>query len=107
MAQTSKPKARKPPTAKPKAKPKPKAPKNTTKAPPKARLAQLKASGGSSSRGRSASETPAPSVGEAGTPASTDAPAVEDEAEEEEDTKLYCMCQTLYDEEQIMIACDK
>lgn len=36
-----------------------------------------------------------------------DASVAEDEAEEEEDTKLYCMCQALYDEEKMMIACDK
>lgn len=69
-------------------------------------MAQLKSST-SSTRGRSASETPGPStVGERSTPAPTDA-AVEEDVEEEEDTKLYCVCRTLYDDEKIMIACDK
>lgn len=68
----------------------------------------MKAATGSS-RGRSASETPTPSIGgESATPAPADVPMlVEDDGEEEEDTKLYCMCETLYDEEKMMIACDK
>ncbi|KAF8314223.1 hypothetical protein DL93DRAFT_2032305, partial [Clavulina sp. PMI_390] len=27
--------------------------------------------------------------------------------EDERDSKLYCMCETLYDEEKMMIACDQ
>lgn len=34
-------------------------------------------------------------------------PAVAARPEEESDTKLYCICQSLYDEERMMIACDR
>jgi hypothetical protein len=73
-----------------------------------ARLAQLKAEPSNGARGRSTSETPAPSQ-EDSTPAPDDSLLIEEEIEEdpEPDTKLYCVCETLYDEEKIMVACDK
>lgn len=30
-----------------------------------------------------------------------------DEAEEKEEDKLYCVCKTRYDEDRVMIACDR
>lgn len=33
--------------------------------------------------------------------------AVGAEAEEEEEEKLYCVCKTTYDDEKVMIACDR
>ena len=31
----------------------------------------------------------------------------EDEGKMEEDDKLYCVCKTRYDEDRVMIACDR
>lgn len=36
-----------------------------------------------------------------------DPEAEEDEAEDKEDDKLYCVCKTKYDEDRVMIACDR
>jgi COMPASS component SPP1 len=33
--------------------------------------------------------------------------AEEDEDEAKEDDKLYCVCKTRYDEDRVMIACDR
>ncbi|KAI0778144.1 hypothetical protein BD413DRAFT_600957 [Trametes elegans] len=55
------------------------------------------------SRSRSASVMPAPPE-----PASKAQPEEEDEVEEEAiDDKLYCICKTRYDEDKVMIACDR
>ncbi|OJT12956.1 Nucleosome-remodeling factor subunit BPTF [Trametes pubescens] len=54
------------------------------------------------SRSRSASVMPAP-------PEPASKPQEEEEEEEEEvvDDKLYCICKTSYDEDRVMIACDR
>ncbi|KAH9898441.1 hypothetical protein C8Q73DRAFT_744400 [Cubamyces lactineus] len=54
------------------------------------------------SRSRSASVMPAP-------PEPASKPQEEEEEEEEEaaDDKLYCICKTSYDEDKVMIACDR
>ncbi|KAF9512606.1 hypothetical protein BS47DRAFT_1047589 [Hydnum rufescens UP504] len=101
-------KSRKASASKPRARPKPKGNKASAKPAAKARLAQLKAEPSGGPRGRSISETPAPSQDDA-IPASDDGLVLEEEIEEdpEPDTKLYCICETLYNEERIMVACDK
>ena len=35
------------------------------------------------------------------------APEVEVDASDKEDDKLYCVCKTQYDEDRMMIACDR
>jgi COMPASS component SPP1 len=49
-------------------------------------------------------ETPAP---EAVFQAAAKVAIAEPAEEEEEDSRLYCICKTRYDEEKIMIACDR
>ncbi|KAI0361670.1 hypothetical protein OH77DRAFT_1417942 [Trametes cingulata] len=53
------------------------------------------------SRSRSASVMPAPAE------PSSKAQEVEEEEEEVVDDKLYCICKTSYDEDKVMIACDR
>ncbi|CDO75250.1 hypothetical protein BN946_scf184967.g3 [Trametes cinnabarina] len=54
------------------------------------------------SRSRSSSVMPAPPE-----PASKPQREEEEESEEEVDDKLYCICKTHYDEDKVMIACDR
>jgi COMPASS component SPP1 len=61
------------------------------------------------SRSRSTSVMPRGSVGPDGDyKADADETAVgEDDRNHEDDSKLYCVCKTKYDEDRVMIACDR
>lgn len=61
--------------------------------------------GGAASRSRSTSVMPAPHDADK----ATDKKVANEEPEEEAvvDDKLYCICKTKYDEDRVMIACDR
>ena len=64
------------------------------------------AAAAAAARSRSTSVMPRASVGPDGQALAEHAEDREDEQDEAED-KLYCVCKTRYDDERIMIACDR